>query len=132
MRAEIRNTTRRTTLRLLLSWRKCTTNIRPRNFCDLLMQLAFPTFSIYDTFATDVNFTTCWCNRPPIRIRGIMESQPHIYSLILNINKSFLNINKSFLNIKKSFLNIKKSFLNIKNSFFNIKNSFFNIKKVYF
>ena len=67
MRAEIRNTTRRTTLRLLLSWRKCTTNIRPRNFCDLLVQLAFPTFTIYDPFATDVNFTTCWCNRPQER-----------------------------------------------------------------
>ena len=67
MRAEIRNTTRRTTLRLLLSWRKCTTNIRPRNFCDLLVQLDFPTFSIYDPFATDVNFTTCWCNRPQVR-----------------------------------------------------------------
>ena len=40
------------------------------------MQLVFPTFSIYDPFATDVNFTTCWCNRPQASISGT-GSEPH-------------------------------------------------------
>ena len=92
MRAEIRNTTRRTTLRLLLSWRKCTTNIRPRNFCDLLVQLVFPTFSIYDPFATDVNFTTCWCNRPLV---CLIDSNMNTYSRneLLDIRTSVLASN---------------------------------------